>query len=138
MLRMLWSFIVRSQDRTPMLLTHFGSSPVRWTLCLGPSRWLRRGIGDGGGLALTPTASVAARRGHVAWTDTPLTLPREDPECVGYLDRVRGDASSWMSVLPTKLINLILDAATLWLSWLSSLRVSGPRETTKDEPMSDQ
>ena len=51
-----------------------------------------------GGLALTPTVKVADRRGHVAWVDTPLTLPREDPVCHGYLDRVRGDASSWMSV----------------------------------------
>ena len=98
MLRTSGFFIVRSQDRTPMLLTHFGSSPVRWTLCLGQSRWLRRGIGDVGGLALTPTVLETVRRGHVAWVDTPLTLPREDPVCHGYLDRVRGDASSWMSV----------------------------------------
>ena len=38
--------------------------------------------------------------------------------------------------LPTKLINLILDAATMWLSWLFGSLVSGPREMTKDEPMS--
>ena len=37
--------------------------------------------------------------------------------------------------LPTKLINLILDAATRWLSWLFGSLVNGPRETTKDEPM---
>ena len=98
MLRISLLFIVCSQDSTPMLLTHFGSSPVRWTLCLGLSRWLRRGIGDVGGFAPTPTVLDAVRRGHVAWVDTPLTLPREDPVCHGYLDRVRGDASSWMSV----------------------------------------
>ena len=38
--------------------------------------------------------------------------------------------------LPTKLINLILDAATMWLSWLFGSLVNGPREMTKDEPMS--
>ena len=37
--------------------------------------------------------------------------------------------------LPTKLINLILDAATMWLSWLFGSLVNGPREMTKDEPM---
>ena len=37
--------------------------------------------------------------------------------------------------LPTKLINLILDAATMWLSWLFGSLVNGPRVTTKDEPM---
>ena len=73
MLRIPGLFIVRSQDRTPMLLTHVGSSPEDGLWCLGPSRWLRRGIGDGGGLALTPTVRVADRRGHVAWIDTPLT-----------------------------------------------------------------
>ena len=81
-----------------MLLTHFGSIPVRWTLCLGQSRWLRRGIGDVGGLPLTPNVLETVRRGHVAWVDTPLTLPRKDRVCHGYLDRVRGDASSRMSV----------------------------------------
>ena len=83
MLRIPGLFIVRSQDRTPMLLTHFGSSPVRWTLCLGLSRWLRRGIGDVGGLALTITVPETIRGGHVAWVDTPLTRPREDPVCHG-------------------------------------------------------
>ena len=38
--------------------------------------------------------------------------------------------------LPTKLINLILDAATMWLSWLFGSLVNGPREMTKGEPMS--
>ena len=38
--------------------------------------------------------------------------------------------------LPTKLINLILDAATMWLSWLFGSLVNGPREMTKDKPMS--
>ena len=38
--------------------------------------------------------------------------------------------------LPTKLINLILDAATMWLSWLFGSLVNGPREMTKHEPMS--
>ena len=98
MLRISGLFIIRSQDRTPMLLTHFGSCPVRWTLCLGPSRWFRRGIGDVGGLALTPNVLVTVRRGHVAWVDTPFTSPGEDPVCDGFLDRVRGDASRWMSV----------------------------------------
>ena len=98
MLRISGLFRIRRQDRTPMLLTHFGSSPVPWTLCLGQSRGLRRGIGDAGGLALTPNVLETVRRGHVAWVDTPLTLPREDPVCHGYLDRVRGDASRWMSV----------------------------------------
>ena len=37
--------------------------------------------------------------------------------------------------LPTKLINLILDAATMWLSRLFGSLVNGPREMTKDEPM---
>ena len=37
--------------------------------------------------------------------------------------------------LPTKLINLILDAATMWLSWLFGSLVNGPREMTKAEPM---
>ena len=37
--------------------------------------------------------------------------------------------------LPTKLINLILDAATRWLSWLFGSLVNGPREMTKDERM---
>ena len=37
--------------------------------------------------------------------------------------------------LPTKLINLILDAATRWLSWLFGSLVNGPRVSTKDEPM---
>ena len=81
-----------------MLLTHVGSSPEDGLWCLGPSRWLRRGIGDVGGLALTPTVLVTVRRGHVAWVDTPLTRPREDLVWYGYFDRVRGDASSWMSV----------------------------------------
>ena len=38
--------------------------------------------------------------------------------------------------LPTKLINLILDAATMWLSRLFGSLVNGPREMTKDERMS--
>ena len=38
--------------------------------------------------------------------------------------------------LPTKLINLILDAATMWPSWLFGSLVNGPREMTKGEPMS--
>ena len=37
--------------------------------------------------------------------------------------------------LPTKLINLILAAATMWLSWLFGSLVNGPRDMTKDEPM---
>ena len=37
--------------------------------------------------------------------------------------------------LPTKLINLILDAATMWLSRLFGSLVNGPRETTNDKPM---
>ena len=51
-----------------------------------------------GGLALTPT--VTEQLGAVTWRGLThhLRLPREDPRCVGYLDRVRGDASSWMSV----------------------------------------
>ena len=81
-----------------MLLTHVGSCPGEGLWCQGPSRWLRRGIGDVGGLALTPNVLETVRRGHVAWVDTPLTLPREDPVCHGYLDRVSGDASSRMSV----------------------------------------
>ena len=56
-----------------MLLTHVGSSPEDSLWCLGPSRWLRRGIDDGGGLALTLIVRVADRSGHVAWVDTPLT-----------------------------------------------------------------
>ena len=38
--------------------------------------------------------------------------------------------------LPTKLINLILDAATMWLSRLFGSLVNGPRKMTNDEPMS--
>ena len=38
--------------------------------------------------------------------------------------------------LPTKLINFILDAATMWLSRLFGSLVNGPREMTKDEAMS--
>ena len=38
--------------------------------------------------------------------------------------------------LPTKLINFILDAATMWLSRLFGSLVNGPREMTKGEPMS--
>ena len=51
-----------------------------------------------GGLALTPT--VIEQLGAVTWRGLThhLRLPREDPGCDGYLDRVRGDASSWMSV----------------------------------------
>ena len=81
-----------------MLLTHVGSRPGVGLTCLGPSRWLRRGIGDVGGLALTPT--VIEQLGAVTWRGLThhLRLPREDPRCDGYLDRVRGDASSWMSV----------------------------------------
>ena len=81
-----------------MLLTHIGSCPGVGLSCQGQSRWLRRGIGDVGGLALTPT--VTEQLGAVAWRGLThhLRLPREDPVCDGYLDRVRGDASSWMSV----------------------------------------
>ena len=51
-----------------------------------------------GGLALTPT--VIEQLGAVAWRGLThhLRLPREDPKCDGYLDRVSGDASSWMCV----------------------------------------
>ena len=38
--------------------------------------------------------------------------------------------------LPRKLTSFILDAATRWLSWLFGSLVNGPREITKDEPMS--
>ena len=38
--------------------------------------------------------------------------------------------------LATKFMNLILDAATMWLSRLFGSLVNGPREMTKDEPMS--
>ena len=38
--------------------------------------------------------------------------------------------------LPTKLINLILDAATMWFSRLFGSLVNGLREMTKGEPMS--
>ena len=57
-----------------MLLTHVCSSPDEGLSCQGPSRWLRRGIGDGGGLALTPT--VMWQLGAVTWRGltNPLAL----------------------------------------------------------------
>ena len=70
--------------------------------CLGgPSLWPSFPRGrevKWGGLALTPT--VIEQLGAVTWRGLThhLRLPREDPRCDGYLDRVRGDASSWMSV----------------------------------------
>ena len=48
-----------------MLLTHVGSCPGAGLTCQGLSRWLRRGIGDVGGLALTPT--VIEQLGAVTW-----------------------------------------------------------------------
>ena len=65
MLRMLWAFIVRSQERTPMLLTHLGSCPGVGLRVWGRPGGFVGGFGDGGGLALTPT--VREQFGAVTW-----------------------------------------------------------------------
>ena len=98
MLRIPGLFIVRSQDRTPMLLTHVGS-----VLCDGLCVWGRPG-GFVGGLATAgdwPSRLLSELQiGAVTWRGlTPHLLePREDPGWIGFLDRVSGDASRWMSV----------------------------------------